>query len=329
MLIKENIPVHLNFNSHLKELVHNIFRRPMIVKIFTYLPSILFGKYKECAKLIMKCRTVFEEHSEYSKQMLVTVYGGDKLETLFNLEKSQEQKGVSQRFSTILKFSKGNSLDEARAMRTLCNANHQNERIGILNLANRRQPGGVGLTPYSGSQEEYLVRRSNLAWGLDPRFKSENVHAQLRDIRLQEGYADDPFEHHIPYFGAVISQNVTFIDKAQYDQFDVISAAAPDMRTGSDECIHIQKLGKNALTAQKQVLENKIKSIFDAAISNNIENLVLGAFGCGAFQNNSQMVAEIFARVLNCAPYQGRFRNITFAITDEAKLNIFRETFNH
>ena len=154
------------------------------------------------------------------------------------------------------------------------------------------------------------------------------MHNQLRQIRLNEGFSDEAFDHHIPYFGAVISKDVTFIDTDMPEQFDVISAAAPDMRKGSDESIYIQQFGENAIIAQHQILENKIKAIFDSAISENIENLVLGAFGCGCFLNSTQEVAGIFSNLLNLEPYKGKFHHITFAITEESKLNIFRDVFS-
>lgn len=322
--VSENIPVNLNLNLQIKETIHNFFRRPLVVKVFTFLPGFLFGKHKALATLINKC------HSEFSKRQLndmeVKVFGGDKLSTLQQLEKDQQKIQTPAKFITLFKFSKENSLDEARIMRS--DLRDQSERIGILNLANRRQPGGVGLTPYGGSQEEYLVRRSNLAWGLDPRFQSETVHKQMAEIRKKEGF-NGHFEHHIPYFGAVISKNVTFIDSDSPDKFDVISSAAPDMREGSDESIFIKKFGKYEKAAQHQILENKIKAVFDAAISENIENLVLGAYGCGCFKNDIEEVAKIFSDVLSLDAYKGRFHHITFAITDELKLKLFEKAFMH
>ena len=44
----------------------------------------------------------------------------------------------------------------------------------------------------------------------------------------------------------------------------------------------------------------------------NIRNLVLGAFGCGAFKNNPEVVAKAYKEVLK--EFDGYFENIEFAI---------------
>lgn len=322
-LVQENIPVNLNFKMRFKEKIHNFFKRHIIVQILTYLPSFLVGKFKDLAQLIIKCRRTFAEHSHYVDQMEVKIYGGDKLSTLIQLEKNLKSKPFEQ-FATVFEFSSQNSLDEAKKMRD--QLTDQNERVAILNLANRWQPGGVGLAPYAGSQEEFLVRRSCLAWAFDDhQFESATVHEKMQEVRLSEGYEDKHFDHHIPYFGVVVTKDVTFIDDEEFQQFDIISSAAPDLRPGSDESIYLQQFGEDRDLAKQQIIENKIKAIFDAAISENIDHLILGAFGCGCFKNDTREVAEIFGHVLNLDLYKGRFKNITFAITDEDKLNIFHD----
>lgn len=321
VFIDSNIPINTPPFLRAKEVVHDFFRRPAVVRFFTYLPSMRpLQKYKTLAQLITRCHQVFEGLSHVS----VKVYGGDRLTTLQKLEKSRllekslEYKGRE----TQIKFSLKDSLQAARDLKAIANPN---QKIAILNLANRQQAGGVGLAPYGGSQEEYLVRRSNLAWGLDSRFACEQAHHQLSQIRKEEKLFE-PFQHHIPYFGAVVSRNVEFIDQEQPDYFDVISAAAPDMRKGSDEYSYLQKLfSTNRKAAQHQILKDKIRAIFEAALAENIENLVLGAFGCGCFQNDTQEVATIFSELLQSDSYKNQFHRITFAITEKSKLAIFQK----
>lgn len=320
--IEDNIPVNFSWGVRVKEAIHAFFRRPLIVKLFTFLPSIYpFEKYKELAQLITKCHQAF--NGVYPSSLEVKIYGGDKLKTLQEFEKTLN-KPVS--FETQITYTLDNSLQAARRMRLQLAAGEK-PRIAILNMANRWQPGGVGLAPYGGSQEEFLIRRSNLAWGLDPQFTlGKKVHSLLRTLRIQEGYAEaEAFEHHIPYFGTVLCKNVTFIDKEKPDLFDVISAAAPDMRKGADEYVYIQKYGKNAAEVKRKLLEDKIRAIFATAVAENIEHLVLGAFGCGCFENDSREVAQIFSKVLQSPQYNGKFRHITFAITEISKLDIFRK----
>ena len=64
----------------------------------------------------------------------------------------------------------------------------------------------------------------------------------------------------------------------------------------------------------------------------NVENLVLGAWGCGVFQNSPHDIARYFATFLTeNGKYAGRFRKIAFAVYDRSSnqenFNAFREVF--
>ena len=43
-----------------------------------------------------------------------------------------------------------------------------------------------------------------------------------------------------------------------------------------------------------ELTKNKVESIFKVAINNNFDSLVLGAMGCGVFQNPLVDIVEIF-----------------------------------
>lgn len=87
---------------------------------------------------------------------------------------------------------------------------------------------------------------------------------------------------------------------------DVITCAAP----------YYDKHKKKPVTKEKlhQVFFDRIKNILEVAAANDIDILILGAFGCGAFNNPPEMVAEIFRFWLvdkGCAKY---FKKVIFAI---------------
>ena len=56
---------------------------------------------------------------------------------------------------------------------------------------------------------------------------------------------------------------------------------------------------------------SRIEGILLTAIENEAENIVLGAFGCGAFRNPPYLVARAFKEELN--KYKNHFENIIFA----------------
>ena len=82
----------------------------------------------------------------------------------------------------------------------------------------------------------------------------------------------------------------------------------------------------------------KIKTMFDLAIANNNDAIVLGAFGCGAYHNPPSEIAKLFKEVIDNDGYKNKFSKIVFAIIDdknsyrwhnpEGNLKPFIETFN-
>ena len=74
----------------------------------------------------------------------------------------------------------------------------------------------------------------------------------------------------------------------------------------------------------------RIERIVASAIVNNVECIVLGAWGCGAFGQNPMLIARAFATVLN--NYGGYFKKIIFAVRptsdgeESAMYKIFKDT---
>ena len=56
----------------------------------------------------------------------------------------------------------------------------------------------------------------------------------------------------------------------------------------------------------------KIETLFKFAIYNGNTNLVLGALGCGVFQNPPNEIIEIFNKCIK--KYNGYFSNIIFSV---------------
>jgi len=63
--------------------------------------------------------------------------------------------------------------------------------------------------------------------------------------------------------------------------------------------------------------ERKMRGLIWTALVNNHDSIVLGAWGCGAFKNPPHHIAGLFRRVLNEAPFKGKFKHIVFAIFND------------
>ncbi len=100
--------------------------------------------------------------------------------------------------------------------------------------------------------------------------------------------------------------------RAEWFKVDVITCAAPYI----GECEYINK------TALKEFFKGRIKNIFESAIDNNVDVLVLGAFGCGAFKNPPDVVAKAFHEVIEENYYKNCFKHILFVIKGGKNYNV-------
>ena len=111
------------------------------------------------------------------------------------------------------------------------------------------------------------------------------------------------------------------LDAKFWYNIDIITCAA-----------HNQKAYKLPYQELKKINYNKIKAIIESAVENNVDNLILGAYGCGAFGNDPQMVSKIFKKILIDEKYFKYFLNVHFAIFsmphETKNLDQFRETFS-
>jgi len=167
----------------------------------------------------------------------------------------------------------------------------------ILNFASAKNPGG-GFLKGALAQEETLARSSNLYPALVE----------------QEKFYRNP---KAPYYTdrVIYSPDVLFFknDDGHYIEpipCSVITCAAPNLNAE----------GWDLETLKITFLE-RIEKVFQIAIMNNEENLILGAWGCGVFKNPPEMVAEQFVHMLN--KYKRYFTKIVFAIPDEKNFNVF------
>ena len=71
--------------------------------------------------------------------------------------------------------------------------------------------------------------------------------------------------------------------------------------------------------------EKRLRRILEVALSEGCDTIILGAFGCGAFQNNPEVVAQANRNVIK--DYLHAFKNIEFAVycspRDDRNFKIF------
>lgn len=175
------------------------------------------------------------------------------------------------------------------------------KRVGCLNFASARNPGG-GFLGGSQAQEESLARSSGLYPCLRQFQEMYSHNTRVARTGLYSDYAI--YSPGVPVFrddaGNWLAQPV---------QVDFITS--PAVNAGA-----LSRNNPELLTELVPTMQRRIRQVLAIAASHNCEALVLGAWGCGVFQNNPQQIASLFAAALTEPNICGRFQRIDFAVFD-------------
>lgn len=184
-------------------------------------------------------------------------------------------------------------------------------KIAVMNFANAFKPGG-GVTSGAGAQEECLCRTSTLYPLLDRMTLRNSFYKHHYDLNTPK--ASDSL---IYTEGVVICK--TDVDlpkrmpKEEWVQVDVITIAAPDLRSKSN--IHVPLIGNGSYMNDAEMFGYHVKRaihMLTCAAAKKADILVLGAFGCGAFENNPEVVAKAYRIALDTFPHV--FSHVEFAV---------------
>ena len=179
----------------------------------------------------------------------------------------------------------------------------------MLNMANRHTPGG-GVINGARAQEESLFRQSNLCVSL---YQFDEYHASLLGLPLGNGRY--PMDRNT---GGIYSGRITFFrtssrngDALVETPFvcAVVSVAAinrPDLTSDG-------RLVDWAVRATK----SKIRSMLRIGLLHGHDAIVLGAWGCGAFCNPPEHMAQLFHEVLREAEFADKYRVVRFAVIED------------
>lgn len=167
-------------------------------------------------------------------------------------------------------------------------------KTAILNMASYKRPGG-GVANGAKAQEECLFRCSNLFNAIPNTFYPLDINEGL--------YTND----------AVFFKDKDY-NKIDPFKVDVITVAAINLNKDNTQ---------EVLDSYDTIMLNKIRLMFDMAYKNKCENIILGAWGCGVFNNNPIHVANMFEEAImrrskiTKHSYYECFKNIIFAVIND------------
>lgn len=198
----------------------------------------------------------------------------------------------------------------------------QGKRVCVLNFASATNPGG-GVIHGSSAQEEAICRCSTLYPCLNTKEMWNRFYGPHRKAENPLYNDDCIFTPGVKVF----KSDINFPELLQEDKWwnvDVITCAAPNLRSIPSNRMNPNAGSKNADITYEglRALDTaRIQRIFEVAMENKAEVLILGAFGCGAFCNPPELVAEVFAKLTE--RYREDFDVIEYAVfhTEREKAN--------
>ena len=187
------------------------------------------------------------------------------------------------------------------------------EKVAVLNFASSTNPGG-GVVNGAGAQEECLCRISTLYFTLDTDENWKRFYNSHRKARTPLHNDDILYTKNITVFKNDTTSPKLLPENEWYN-VDVITCAAPNLRENPSNRYNSGDGNQRLILNNEELYslhEKRDSRIFDAAASQNVDVLVLGAFGCGAFMNDPKVVAKV---MLNLAKkYAHSFKTIEFAV---------------
>lgn len=180
-----------------------------------------------------------------------------------------------------------------------------NGKTAVLNMASHKRKGG-GVERGAMAQEECLFRCSNLF----------TIPDEFYPLAMNE---------------FVYTHQAVFVKGGDYGTIwpmdaDVITMAAPNLNKENKNCNAHEVEG-----IYEDIMKKKINAMLDVAASNDCDNIILGAWGCGVFKNDPATVARLFKDILETKRYL--FEKIVFAVINDKNsvgnnYQIFEETLN-
>lgn len=203
---------------------------------------------------------------------------------------------------------------------------YNGEKVCVLNFASATNPGG-GVTKGSSAQEECICRVSGLYFCLNSCDMWEDFYGRHRNEHNPLHNDDIIYTPDITVFKCDAAKPTLMHERNWYD-VNIITCAAPNLREKPANAYNSGDGDKAVKVTDKELLEiheKRLRRILDVAVAEGNEIVILGAFGCGAFQNNPEVVARAAKNVIS--EYQHAFKTIEFAIycspKDERNYQIF------
>ncbi|MEW1774339.1 TIGR02452 family protein [Streptomyces sp. NPDC086777] len=205
---------------------------------------------------------------------------------------------------TVFEVTGESSLEAARRL--------ADAPVAVLNFASARNPGG-GYLNGAQAQEEALCRASALYACVREAAGYYEHHRAHRDPFYTDRVIHSPA---VPVFrddrGALLAEPY---------RAGFLTAAAPNAGV-------IRRTAPERVGELPGALAARAERVLEVAAAHGYRRLVLGAWGCGVFQNEPAQVADAFRGLLGPGGrFAGAFAHVAFGVLDRTPGSVVRGAF--
>ncbi|MDX6362584.1 MAG: hypothetical protein QOC85_1594 [Streptomyces sp.] len=183
--------------------------------------------------------------------------------------------------------------------------------VAVLNFASARNPGG-GYLNGAQAQEEALCRASALYTCVLRAREFYDHHRAHRDPFYTDRVIHSPG---VPVFR---DDRGRLLDEPYSAGF--LTAAAPNAGV-------VRRTAPERAAELPRALAVRAERVLETAAAHGYRRLVLGAWGCGVFQNDPAQVAGAFHALLSGGRFEGSFEHVVFGILDRTARSATRTAF--
>ena len=180
-----------------------------------------------------------------------------------------------------------------------------NEKIAVLNFASYKNPGGQFLNG-SSAQEESLCHESflyNVLSECKDYYEWNNLNKN-KGLYLNRALYSPVVAFMRPIPHEPVTEDSDIVTHL-YASCDVITCAAPN-RYAAQKYLNVSDAENFA------ALKSRVKYVLDIAKENEVDILILGAWGCGVFGQDPADVANLFKHYLTTT--HKCFKTVVFAV---------------
>jgi uncharacterized protein (TIGR02452 family) len=197
------------------------------------------------------------------------------------------------------------------------------ERIGILNFASAKKPGG-GFLSGAQAQEESIARSSTLYSSL-----MSSAGKQFYDIHKKAGGQKGGYYTHAMIFSPCVvlfrEDDGTWLGPLRVE---VVTSAA--VNAGAVRGTLFGRVGGQAEEDRiAQAMKERMARILFLFEHQGVRNVVLGSFGTGVFKNDVKTVASLWRQLLreDGSRFGRSFDRVMFAILGKQTYDDFKDEF--